>query len=231
MEALILAGGKGTRLRHLLNNKPKALANVNGVPFLSYIISLLLKNNINSFIFALGYLHEQIEQYLIDFHKDLNYKISIEYEPLGTGGAIINSLNLIDGKHFLIINADTFFDVNIGMLLDFHNKQEADCTIALKLMKNYNRYGTVVLNIDKKIEKFEEKTFNESGYINSGYILINKNILLNLTKKNFSFEIDFLEKSLNNLNLFGFQHNGYFIDIGVSEDYNKSQIDFKNILI
>ncbi|HMZ45685.1 MAG TPA: nucleotidyltransferase family protein [Chitinophagaceae bacterium] len=233
MQAIILAGGLGTRLKSVVANKPKVLSPVAGKPFLHYIITYLQNQGVEKYIFALGYLSEQVIDFLKDEYPSLNYEYTIEDTPLGTGGGIRKAIQLITEENVLIVNADTFFEVDIKALHSFHLSTNAHCTISLKQMYNFERYGCVELdNNSNTILSFKEKTFTTKGYINAGYLVINKNYFLSATNnlpQIFSFEKDFLEKNLAKMLIKGLAFDGYFIDIGIPEDFVLAQEKFKNI--
>lgn len=232
MQAIILAGGLGTRLKSVVADKPKVLSPVAGKPFLYYIIEYLQKQGVDKYIFALGYLSEQVIGFLKENYSNLAYQYTIEETPLGTGGGIKKAIQLATEENVLIVNADTFFEVNVQQLFSFHTVSNAHCTVSLKLMKNFDRYGSVELEKEtQNIISFKEKTFIQEGYINAGYLVLNKNYFL-LTTKNlpaiFSFEKDFLEKNVDAMLIKGFPYDGYFIDIGIPEDFNTAQEIFNN---
>ncbi len=227
-EAIILAGGLGTRLQPVISDKPKCMASVGGNPFLYYLISFLRANGIEKFIFSVGYMHEAIEGYLKNNYTELNYKISLEDEPLGTGGAIKLACENTTQQNVLVCNGDTLFKINIDVLSQFHKEVEADCTLCLKPMNNFNRYGIVELNKNGSVKSFKEKQFYESGLINGGAYALNviKFLEENLLQK-FSFEKDYLEKNIEEKNIYGIVQNEYFIDIGIPEDYHKAQEELR----
>ncbi|MCZ2225008.1 MAG: nucleotidyltransferase family protein [Chitinophagales bacterium] len=231
MQALILAGGLGTRLKTVVADKPKVLSPVAGKPFLYYIIEYLQKQGVTNYVFALGYLSEQVLDFLQQYYPSLSYQYSIEETPLGTGGGLKKAIQLATDENVLVVNADTFFDVDLNKMFSAHHKSNAQCTIALKLMKNFDRYGSVMINDNNKILSFKEKSFVKEGYINGGYLIINKNFYLSTTQNLpdiFSYEKDFLEKELTNMLVLGFISDGYFIDIGIPDDYDLAQKAFVN---
>jgi D-glycero-alpha-D-manno-heptose 1-phosphate guanylyltransferase len=232
MQAIILAGGLGTRLKTVVADKPKVLSPVANKPFLYYIMEYLQKQGVTKYIFALGYLHEQVVDFLEKNYSHLEYQYTIEETPLGTGGGIKKAIQLATEENILIVNADTFFEVNVQQLFSFHTVSKAHCTVSLKLMKNFDRYGSVELDKEtQNIISFKEKTFVKEGYINAGYLVLNKNYFSHTTKNLpaiFSFEKDFLEKNVDVMLIKGFIADGYFIDIGIPEDFNSAQEVFKN---
>lgn len=228
-EAIILAGGLGTRLRSVVPDQPKCMAPVNGKPFLFYVINYLQKSGIEKFIFSVGYMHEIIAEYLHKSYSSLDYKISFETEPLGTGGGIKLACEKTTQENILACNGDTLFKISLQELDNFHKEKNADCSLCLKQMKNFERYGVVELNEDDSIQSFKEKKNYTSGLINGGMYALNVDHFKkeNLQGK-FSFEKDYLEKSTQSsmdgeAKLYGLIQDEYFIDIGIPEDYERAQ--------
>lgn len=228
-ECIILAGGLGTRLQAVVNDVPKCMAIVAEKPFLKYILDYLEKEKIEHLILSLGYKHEVILDWLANQEYPFSISYVIEDEPLGTGGAIKLAFEKVQSDRALVINGDTFFDIKLNSLYHFHRERDADISVALKEMKDFDRYGTVKIDSENKIEVFEEKKHQDKGLINAGIYCIEKKLftLLNLPQK-FSFEKEILESKLRILKVYGFETNGYFIDIGIPSDYEKANIDFKN---
>jgi D-glycero-alpha-D-manno-heptose 1-phosphate guanylyltransferase len=228
-EAIILVGGLGTRLRDAVPDIPKCMAPVNGKPFLGYVIDHLQLQGITHFIFALGYKAELIEEFLQKEYPSLFYKPSIEDEPLGTGGAIKKALKMAKEKSVLIANGDTLFKIDIPLLTGFHTLSGSNCTLSLKPMKNFDRFGLVEVDADNVIKSFKEKQCYESGLINGGMYALHTNKFLDedLPKK-FSFEKDYLEVYYKKRRMFGLMQDEYFIDIGIPEDYERAQEELKS---
>lgn len=226
-EAIILAGGLGTRLRDAVPDLPKCMAPVAGRPFLFYVINQLRSEGIDRFIFSLGYKHEVIESWLADQFATLNYETVIEAEPLGTGGAIQLACSKVKDKHVLIVNGDTLFRVSVPSLAAIHAQQAAHCTLALKPLQQFDRYGVVAVDNTGFITAFEEKKYYDKGLINGGVYLLNVPVFLDeeLPGK-FSFEKDYLESFYKKRRITGITQEGYFIDIGIPEDFNRAQQDF-----
>jgi histidinol-phosphate phosphatase family domain/HAD-superfamily hydrolase, subfamily IIIA len=227
-EAIILAGGLGTRLREAVPDLPKCMANINGRPFLSYVIDYYRMQGVQYFVFSLGYKHEIIESYLNSEYPSLDYEVAIENDPLGTGGAIQLALQQTTTENILILNGDTLFKVNITGLNDVHIKKSSECTLALKPMVQFDRYGVVELNKDLRVISFKEKQHYESGNINGGVYILNKQAYLKhqLAQKH-SFEKDYLEAYVSQSPTYGCIQDGYFVDIGIPDDYVKAQSDLK----
>lgn len=227
-EVIILAGGLGTRLRSVISDVPKCMAPVAGKPFLHYLIDYLKKNGIENFIFSVGYMNEIIEEYLKENYPQLNYTISLEKEPLGTGGAIKLACEKLTQKNLLICNGDTLYKIDIDAFTKFHQSMNAACTLALKPMHYFDRYGVVELNKDHSVKSFKEKQYYTTGLINGGvYALNREEFLKEPFPEKFSFEKEYLEKNVGSLvkgqsKLFGMIQDEYFIDIGIPEDYEKA---------
>ena len=221
-EAIILAGGLGTRLRSAVPDLPKCMAPVAGRPFLSYIIDYLLEQGVERFIFALGYKSGAIEDFVRT--KKLRHELSVEKEPLGTGGAIRLACTHAREENALVLNGDTFFGIDARMLAATHAENQAHCTLCLKPMQNFDRYGVVELGTGGRVHRFREKQFYEKGLINGGvYALRVPHFLEQALPEKFSFEKDWLEKNDPARPLYGLVQDGYFIDIGIPEDYERAQ--------
>ena len=227
-EAIILAGGFGTRLKDAVPDLPKCMAPVNGRPFLFYVINYLRSQGIEKFIFSLGYKHEVVEAYLQTELSTLDFQCLVEKEPLGTGGAILASCYKTSAQTVLVVNGDTIFKADMEKAFTDHVKHESDCTLLLKPMENFDRYGVVELNEDDSIKSFEEKKFYKGGLINGGvYILNAEQFLAEELPGKFSFEKDYLEKYFETRKIYGSVQDEYFIDIGIPEDYFRVQQELK----
>jgi NDP-sugar pyrophosphorylase family protein len=228
MEAIILAGGMGTRLKSVVSDVPKPMALINGKPFLCYMLDELIGNNFTDVILSVGYKKETIIDYFGEKYKEINLKYSEETEPLGTGGAIKQALNMVTQTNVFVLNGDTFFVIDYKRLFRQHVNNRAQLTISLKEMHHFDRYGTVVTSKNKVID-FQEKRFLAKGNINGGIYVLCKDLFNSIVMpQKFSFEVDFLEKYYNKLVFETFMSNGYFIDIGVPEDYLRAQKELKS---
>jgi D-glycero-alpha-D-manno-heptose 1-phosphate guanylyltransferase len=227
-EAIILAGGLGTRLRSAVPDLPKCMAPVAGQPFLAYVIDSLRRQGIRRFIFSLGYRAEDISAFLASDFKTLDYTIVIEEEPLGTGGAISLCLPHVQGTDVLIANGDTLFRINVADLADVHKSGDATCTLALKPMNHFDRYGVVTLDETRSVTGFLEKRPYAEGLINGGLYLLNKERFSRHSfPPKFSFEKEYLEPAAGTGELRGCIQHGYFIDIGIPDDFQKAQGDLQ----
>ncbi len=225
--AIILAGGLGTRLRSVVSNVPKCMAPVAGKPFLYYVINYLQSQGIEQFIFSVGYKSDMIVEYVSEQFPNLNNQFSIEDEPLGTGGAVKLACRLVKDENVLLLNGDTLFKINLSELATLHIEKNADCSLCLKPMKDFDRYGVVELNNDLAVSAFKEKKAYKTGLINGGVYLLKTSTFLNedLPEK-FSFEKEYLEAFVGERKMYGKVQDEYFIDIGIPEDFERAKREF-----
>lgn len=227
-EAIVLAGGLGTRLQSVVNDRPKCMAEVAGKPFLKYIFDYLQREKFSHVILSLGYKYE----YVLDWLSNENYPFTVSYvieeEPLGTGGAIKYAAQKAQRDRLFVLNGDTFFDIDSDNLESFHTDKQADITLALKPMVDFNRYGSVSIDQDGRIVRFNEKQYQPKGLINGGVYLLNKRIFDNISSNKFSFEKEVFENKVEELKIYGNIQDTYFIDIGIPSDYEKANTDFLN---
>lgn len=232
MNVIILAGGLGTRLRSVVIDVPKCMAQICNKPFLYYLLKYLSTYKVNKVILSVGYLHESIIEWINHESYQFPFKIEfiLESEPLGTGGGIKLALSKASSEVVCILNGDTFFNVDLNKFLSRHKESNSLLSIALKPMANFDRYGNVDIDKDEIITSFEEKRYCTTGLINGGVVLMNMdtNFFDRLPAK-FSFETDFLQVNAQKRIFHGFVFNGYFIDIGIPEDYAKANVDFKSL--
>ena len=228
-EAIILAGGLGTRLRSAVPDLPKCLAPVGGRPFISYVTDHFRREGIARFVFALGYKSHFFDAFLRTSFPDGGYAISLEETPLGTGGAIRQACELVEGNTVLILNGDTFFRIGLKALADFHAAHQADCSLSLKPMRDFDRFGVVELTAEGKVDRFREKQYYPAGLINGGVYALEKDSLLREDLPNvFSFERDYLEAARER-RLYGMVQDRYFIDIGIPEDYARAENELNEL--
>jgi len=223
-EAIILAGGFGTRLQSVLPDIPKCMAPVNGKPFLTYILDYLITQKISKVILSVGFRKDQIINNFGDYYNSIAIEYAVENEPLGTGGAIKLAMNQVTGKSVFVFNGDTYFIPDLELMHETHEKNSADITIAVKQMLETDRYGTVELDKNAAIIHFKEKESNMgTGLINGGIYLINRHVLDAFGEKRFSLEQDVFKKSTHSLKMQAFRTDAFFLDIGIPDDYAKAQ--------
>ncbi|EPO1126288.1 D-glycero-D-manno-heptose 1-phosphate guanosyltransferase [Campylobacter coli] len=220
MQAIVLAGGLGTRLRSVVQDLPKPMAPINGKPFLAFVLEYLKKQGITEIILSVSYKYELIQEYFKDEFHGMKIHYNIEKELLGTGGAIKDALKFVKNEVY-VLNGDTFFDIDLKKPVLNSSK----ICIALKQMQNFDRYGTV--NVDEQgiVTSFEEKVFKKQGLINGGVYLLKKDIFNNFSlERKFSFE-EFLQENYKTLKIQTQIFDDYFIDIGIPEDYRRFMDD------
>ncbi|MBP1644578.1 MAG: hypothetical protein H6Q16_153 [Bacteroidetes bacterium] len=228
-EVIILAGGQGTRLKSVVADIPKPLAPVNNIPFLTYLIRFLKNQGIRHIVLSVGYRWEMIKEIYGNSFEGVEISYAVEETPLGTGGGIALAMDKTKEEDVLILNGDSFIDFDLKEFYEFHRANKATISFVLKEMTDFDRYGSVDVN-DNKITAFCEKKFISRGLINAGVYIAKRNIFKEMNHGNkFSFENDYLEKKVNEGLFFGYTAKGYFIDIGIPEDYYKAQKDFKEI--
>ncbi|EAH6000058.1 D-glycero-D-manno-heptose 1-phosphate guanosyltransferase [Campylobacter coli] len=222
MQAIVLAGGLGTRLRSVVQDLPKPMAPINGKPFLAFVLEYLKKQGITEIILSVSYKYELIQEYFKDEFLGIKIKYSIEKEPLGTGGAIKETLKFVKNEAY-VLNGDTFFDIDLSKL----KLNESKICLALKQMNDFDRYGTVNVDEQDLVISFEEKVFKKQGLINGGIYLLTKDIFNDFAlQEKFSFE-EFLQENYKKLKARACIFDDYFIDIGIPEDYYLFYSKFK----
>ena len=227
MQAILLCGGMGTRLRSVVADRPKPMADICGKPFLQYLLEMLRDKGITEVIFALGYMGEMIEEYFQDGSAfGLKIAYSYEEEPLGTGGAIRNALPKILEEEVLVLNADTYFPMDYQGLYRFHQENDGDFSLATRAVPDISRYGAVRRDAAGRIlawnEKLEDGGQPLAGEINGGIYVMKKSLIAEIPEGKQSLEQDCIPKWLSEgKRIFGLPFEGYFMDIGIPKDYQQ----------
>ena len=230
MEAIILAGGLGTRLQGVIGSWPKCMADINGRPFLAYLFEYLAQQQCTRVILSLGYRHEVITEWLQTHTLPFIVDYVIEPEPMGTGGGILMAMKLATEEIVTVLNGDTFFNIGLNELTAFHKSNNAITSLALKEMHDFERYGVVITDKNGRITSFEEKQFRKTGMINGGiYTISRTDFLCKGLPDKCSFEHDYLQQYAGEGAIYGMACMGYFIDIGIPEDYDQAKVDFKTL--
>lgn len=230
-EVIILAGGLGTRLRDVVKDVPKCMAPVAGKPFLWYLLKYLAYFDVERVVLSVGYLRDVIIDWVDENGGEFPFcfDYAIETAPLGTGGGIKLALSKCHKNDIIVLNGDTFFNVNLDELYGQHRLYPSSITLALKPMEQFDRYGNVLVN-NSLITAFEEKKHCERGLINGGIYVINRlDDMFNGLPERFSFETDVLQPQCVKGNLYGIVQNGYFIDIGIPEDYERANVELPQL--
>ncbi len=227
MEAIILAGGFGTRLKPCVDNLPKPLAPIGGKPFLHYLLDYLYANGIHRAIISTGYLAEYIEETIGKTYRGMIIDYCREESPLGTGGAIKKALGMCRDSYAVTVNGDSFFDVDLFGMQKLHEESGCPITLAAREVPWAEHSGFLTIK-NGRLNGFREKGVKSAGLINGGIYFINKGVLDGVTEEKFSFEKLVLEGGYCPVAVL--ESNGYFIDIGIPENYRKAEAE-KDFLI
>jgi D-glycero-alpha-D-manno-heptose 1-phosphate guanylyltransferase len=206
------------------------MAPVAGKPFLHYLLEYVAGQQISHVILSLGHAHQVVIDWLGQQHFPFPISTSIEKEALGTGGGIQLAMSKCNTDDVFVINGDTMLTIDLPEMMKAHKKHEAETTIALKAMEHFERYGTVQINEGMIITSFEEKAPRAEGNINGGVYLIDREAFRkHALPEKFSFEKDYLERFTSEHKFYAYLSEGYFMDIGVPEDYQQAQTDFPRL--
>jgi len=232
IKAVLMAGGKGNRIRPLTLSRPKPLIPIANRPMIEYIVEKLKKFDVNEFVVTLSYLKDQIRNLLDKNYSDLNIKYSVEKNPLGTAGGVKKAAKHIDDT-FFVLSGDVLVDVDLNEILHFHKKNKALATIVLTPVEDPSQYGIAVLDNKNQIVKFLEKpSANEvfSKIANTGTYVLEPEILDYIPtdgESDFSNDI-FPQLIEENAGVYGFIHDGYWNDIGRPKTYLQANYDVLN---
>lgn len=211
MEAVVLAGGLGTRLRPAVSDVPKPMAPVQGRPFLERLLDYWIAQGVRRAILAVGYMHEKIERHFGSRYRDCEIEYSVEHEPLGTGGALVQASRAVRARTFLVLNGDTYFAVPLRDLEDFHRASKADVTMSL-FRSDDPRYTGVALGPDGRVADFSGR-----GTVNGGVFLFEADALSGRETRKCSLEQDILAGFGGRI--YGRVFDAPFIDIGLPADW------------
>jgi D-glycero-alpha-D-manno-heptose 1-phosphate guanylyltransferase len=226
MQAIVLAGGLGTRLRSVVGDLPKPLAPVAGRPFIGIILDDLARQGVSLAVLSVGYRHEMIVDAIGHHHRGMVVRYSVESSPLGTGGAIWKAMSLCTEDSVLVLNGDSYVAANLQDLMAMHIRSGGPVTICTTVVDDGARYGAMRVQ-DSRIVAFTEKGTTGSAEINAGVYCLKRNVLGDYQMPAaFSFERDFLAAHLDSLRPAAFCSGAQFIDIGVPEDFARAQAMF-----
>ena len=232
VQAVILAGGTGTRLKSVVNDRPKPMASIGGKPFLELQITQLKQYGITQFIFCVGYLHRHIQKYFRDGSRwGVNIEYSIEEEPLGTSGALKHAEKYIE-EPFLVFNGDSYLDLDLCTLIRFHEKKRAMDrrylgTIVLTTVPDVRDFGSVSVDENNRVLSFDEKSGNKhaSNQISAGIYVLEHDFLTHIpTSMKVTLERETFPTIMKaGFHLFGYPVEGFFADIGTPLGYRHFQ--------
>jgi len=225
LKAVLLVGGMGTRLRSVVSSAPKPMATVGGRPFLELLVRQLSHQQIRRMVFCTGYLGQEIEDVLGD---GLAFGVQFEYSrealPLGTAGALKFAEPLLrDLPDFLVMNGDSFMEIDFRELMRFHHKSGGIASMAVLRLKNKMRYGTVQVSPEGRVTGFAEKTDGDSaGFVSAGIYIFDRQVFEHIPEGPASLERDVFPRLLE-YGVYASEQHGVFIDIGTPEDYARAQ--------
>jgi D-glycero-alpha-D-manno-heptose 1-phosphate guanylyltransferase len=230
-EAVILAGGFGTRLQSVISEIPKSMAPVNGRPFLEYQLDFLISFGYDKIVMSVGFLHHVILEHFGNQYKNIHLDYAVEEHPLGTGGGIRLALQKCSGNQVLALNGDTLFMPDLDHFNTQHLAAKADISMALRRVEDVSRYGAVQTDHQHRLLSYGEKSSQKNpGFINGGIYLIRREFFLTQTPETtFSIEKDIFEKTAGSHCIYGFPYTNYFLDIGIPDDYKRAQDEFERL--
>lgn len=220
----ILAGGAGTRLQPIVKREPKVLAEVRKHPFLEYLFYQLNRANFRKAVLCTGYLSDHVEKAFGGRYKRLRLLYSPEQMPLGTAGGLRKALPLLSSENILVMNGDSFCEMDFEKFWQFHLSKNSKASLALTSVSDTSRYGKVKVGSDDSIIEFQEKKEGSgAGFVNAGIYLINKTFIAEIPEgKEISIEKDIFPNWIGK-GFYGYRGNNNFIDIGMPEDYAQAE--------
>jgi D-glycero-alpha-D-manno-heptose 1-phosphate guanylyltransferase len=230
MRAIVLAGGRGTRLQSVLPDLPKPMAPIAGRPFLEYILDRLIDGGIENIVLSVGYKADVIISHFENRYRGATLHYSVEHEPLGTGGGIAYALSLMETAPVLVVNGDTFLDIDYRELVGWYEEEPSQIAMVLRNVSDVSRYGSVLLS-NHRVTDLIEKGIEGPGLINAGIYILEPGIFAAFgLSGNFALETDVLQKHCGTLSPRAFVSDSYFVDIGVPEDYERAEDELPTVL-
>jgi NDP-sugar pyrophosphorylase family protein len=228
-DTIILAGGIGSRLRGVVADRPKCLAEIHGRPFLAYLLDQLERAEVRDVVLSTGYLAEKVEAAFGARHGSIALRYSREDKPLGTGGGVRRALSLCRQEHVLVLNGDSYFDFDWRDFFGWFDPATMRLAMVLAWREDGRRFGQVTAGEDGRVLGFQEK--NETagpGWINAGAYLVRREVLAEFAAgESFSLERDFFPAQLGR-EFFARGYRGRFIDIGTPESYRAAEEFFRH---
>lgn len=228
-QAVILVGGKGTRLGNLTIDIPKPMLVIGGKSFLFTLIDHIARHGFTDIVLLCGHLAERVYSVFDGLAvRNAHVRCRVEERPMGTGGALHHAMDVLD-ESFLMLNGDSFFDFNLLDLSALPANESWLGKVALRSLPDTCRYGSVTL-VGNHVTSFSEKSGSGPGLINGGVYILRRDVLGYIEKTPCSLEQDVLPRIAEQGRLYGRAYGGYFIDIGIPEDLRRAQAELPNRL-
>lgn len=230
MTAAILAGGLGTRLRAVIADRPKVMAEIHGRPFLTYLLDQLSSAGFRSVVLCTGYMGEQISQRFGDHYRDMNLVYSREPQPCGTAGALRTASPHLGSDPVFVMNGDSYCHADLRVFGEWYRSHGCRVAMLLARVADSHRFGSVSLAPDASVLKFTEKlATHDANWINAGIYLISLPVILSIPASgSVSLEYDIFPRLIGQ-GLSGCQTDGQFLDIGTPEDFAKAEKFFARL--
>jgi NDP-sugar pyrophosphorylase family protein len=229
IDAIVLAGGRGTRLSSVVSDRPKVLADVGGRPFIAYLLDLLQGAGVRRAVLSVGYMADLVEQHIGPRHGSLEIIYSREEQPMGTGGGARLAAGFVQSDPVLVMNGDSYCHMDLPALVRFHGERGGRGTLAVLEVADMSRYGRVRLDDAKRIICFDEKAAGEPGYINAGVYLLDANLLRSIPQGQLvSLERESFPAWIEH-GLYGFTCQAPFLDIGTPNSYAEARPFFARL--
>jgi len=218
-EAIILCGGFGTRLKSIISDRPKPMAEIAGKPFMAWLIDSLVQQGIRHIVLCTGYKSEVIENSIKLWQDKVQISISKEESPLGTGGAVKLALTRLKSSHFLVLNGDSYTPFQLKLLSKLHFSKQAIASLWLCCVQDASRYGTVKCDACGLVQNFMEKSNTHTpACVNAGIYILQKDIFNHYSQRSFSLETTVFPNLIGK-SFYAISSERPFIDIGTPESY------------
>lgn len=229
--AAILAGGLGTRLRSAVADRPKVLADVNGCPFICHLLDQLAAVGLRRVMLLTGFGAEKVRKTLGEDYDGLALTYADEPHSLGTAGALRAALPHLDGQTILLLNGDSFCQVDLAGFAEFHHRQSGVASLVLTRVEDCGRFGQVWVTATGQVTGFAEKVPSAGpGWVNAGIYLLDRTFVVEWPARcPLSLERDVLPACVDNQRCHGFRSNGPFLDIGTPESYAMAERFFQRL--
>jgi NDP-sugar pyrophosphorylase family protein len=225
-DAIILCGGAGSRLRAVMGDTPKSLADVAGRPVLEILLRQLQRHGLRRIILATGFKAGSIQSYFGEAFLGMELTYSAELSPLGTGGALRHAANRVESAFSLVMNGDSYTDVDLGTFIDFHRRSKADISVVVVPADERSDSGSVRIDSSGKVLQFQEKEAPLSGlYMNAGVYVLPRQALYEIPADvRVSLEREMFPQWIcRGLSVMAFLHSGRCVDIGTPARYQTAQ--------